>query len=120
MPQDMNTTHTHGDDTIATTTPHATELAECLAVAAPLPETSRDEPTTNYRFRVQPLLGNAEPGFQLTVGMSEEKDSEMIPAHLSAFARRYALQRAHPTEAAVQLELTGLLEWLRTRPGRWS
>jgi len=119
----MNTTHTTGDaaeETHLADTLHPTELAECLAVAAPAPETARDEVTTNYRFRVQPLLGNAEPGFQLTVGMSEEKDSEMIPAHLSAFARRYALQRTHPTEAAVQLELTGLIEWLRTRPGRWS
>ena len=119
----MNTTHPTVDDTEEThraDTLHPTELAECLAVAAPVPETTRDDATTNYRFRVQPLDGTPEPRFQLAVGLAEEKDSEMIPAHLSAFAGRCELQPAHSTEAAVQLELTGLLEWLRTRPSRWS
>jgi hypothetical protein len=73
---------------------------------------------SNYRFRIQPLFGGIEPRFQLTVGMEEERDFEMIPAHRTAFAKQFPLQPAHPSQADVQLELTSLLEWLQTRQAR--
>ena len=73
---------------------------------------------SNYRFRIQPLFGGIEPRFQLTVGMEEEKDFEMIPVHRTAFAQRFRLQQAHPSQADVQLELTSLLEWLHSRQAR--
>ena len=73
---------------------------------------------SNYRFRIQPLFGGIEPRFQLTVGMEEEKDFEMIPVHRTAFAKQFPLLPAHPNQADVQLELTSLLEWLQARQDR--
>jgi hypothetical protein len=73
---------------------------------------------SNYRFRIQPLFGGTEPRFQLTVGMEEERDFEMIPAHRTAFAQQFPLQPMHTSQADVQLELTSLLEWLRSRQER--
>lgn len=68
-----------------------------------------------YRFRIQPLFGRTEPCFQLTVGMAEDRDFELIPAHRAAFAQRFGLREFHSSQAEVQLELTSLLEWLAAR-----
>lgn len=70
---------------------------------------------SNYRFRIQPLFGGAIPCFRLVIGMVDERDFEMIPAHRSAFAHRLPLKGFHPTEAEVQIELTCLLELLQNR-----
>lgn len=72
---------------------------------------------TNYRFRIQPLVGGAEPCFRLAVGMADKHAYEMIPVHRTAFARRLPLKEFHPTEAEVQIELTCLLELLQSRSG---
>ncbi len=69
----------------------------------------------SYRFRIQRLFGGAEPCFQLTMGMSEERDFEMIPVHRSAFSRRIQIKEFHTTQAEAQIELTCLLEWLVSR-----
>ena len=69
----------------------------------------------NYRFRIQPLFGGVEPCFRLVIGMAEDRDFEMIPAHLSAFAHRLSLKEFHQTEAEVQIELTNLLHLLEGR-----
>jgi hypothetical protein len=70
---------------------------------------------TNYRFHIRPLVGAAAPCFQLAVGMVDERDFELIPAHRSAFAHHLSLKQSHPTEADVQIELRALLAWISAR-----
>jgi hypothetical protein len=69
----------------------------------------------NYRFHIRPIVGTAVPCFQLVVGMAEERDVELIPAHRSAFGHHLALKQSHPTEADVQIELKALIDWLAAR-----
>ena len=72
----------------------------------------------NYRFLIQPL-NRGDSRFQLRVGMLDDRDAELVPAHRTAFAGRLHLEIAHPTVSDAQFELTGLLEWIETpRPGR--
>lgn len=71
----------------------------------------------HYRFRIQPIRVGAKRFYQLRVGMEGERTFEYIPVHLSAFSERLSLEPAHETEADVQLELSGLLEWMKTRRG---
>jgi hypothetical protein len=68
----------------------------------------------NYRFHIRPLVG-AVPCYQLTVGMIDERDIEMIPAHRTAFAHHLPLKQFHSSEADVQTELKALLEWISAR-----
>lgn len=69
----------------------------------------------HYRFRIQPVRVGLKRLYQLRVGMEGERTFEYIPVHLSAFSERLSLEPVHETEAEVQLELTGLLEWLDGR-----
>ena len=69
----------------------------------------------NYRFHIRPLVGAAVPCFQLAVGMVDERDFELIPAHRSAFGHHLHLKSSHPTEADVQIELQALIDWLAAR-----
>jgi len=69
----------------------------------------------NYRFHIRPIVGTAVPSYQLVVGMVEERDVELIPAHRSAFGHQLSLKSSHPTEADVQVELKALIDWLAAR-----
>jgi hypothetical protein len=69
----------------------------------------------NYRFHIQPLVGGGETFFQLTMGMAEEQEADLIPVCRTAFAQRLVVQEFHTTEVDVQVELTALLDWLDGR-----
>lgn len=69
-----------------------------------------------YRFSIRPITSGSDPGFELAVGMPEEKDEELVPINRTAFARRLAVQKFHRTEADVQAELQSVLDWLDSRP----
>ena len=74
----------------------------------------------NYRFHIRPIVGTKAPSFQLAVGMVDERDVELIPAHRSAFGHQLPLKSSHPTEAEVQIELKALIDWLAARQGTIS
>ena len=65
-----------------------------------------------YRFRIQHVILDHGHGFQLRVGMEGERDLEYIPVHRTAFAQRFNLKEAHPTEAEARGEKDALLQWL--------
>ncbi len=47
--------------------------------------------------------------------MVGEEPVEFIPAHQSAFARRFDFAPVHSTEVDAHMELSGLLEWIGGR-----
>lgn len=70
-----------------------------------------------YRFAIRSITTANDTGFELLVGMPEEKDHELVPVNRTAFAQRLSLRAFHSSEAAVELELNALLEWLDARDG---
>lgn len=67
----------------------------------------------DFRFRIQTLLVGAERRFQVRIGLHGLKEVEYVPAHLSAYARRFPLKEHHPSENEALGERDALLEWLR-------
>ena len=69
----------------------------------------------HYEFLIHRIQAGVAHYFQLRIGMVGEEPVEFIPAHQSAFARRFDFAPVHSTEVDAHMELSGLLEWIGGR-----
>jgi len=74
--------------------------------------------TDSYRFAIRSITTANDAGFELAVGMAEEKDHELVSVSRTAFAQRLPLRGFHASEAEVEVELSRLVEWLEARDVR--